>query len=216
MPTTTATSDLAIRNSSALREWTDSDLVAGLTAGCPQAWRDFRALLEPEIRKAIHRVRSRFPGLLSSDDVNEVFSELSLQLVANDMHRLRCFDPSRGTPLSSWLCLLARNCCFDLLRRRRRHPSQASTSELFLIELAPTDQPDPFSRCAAREELDQILSLMEALPQRDQEFIALYYGQGLSPEQTAERLGVQVSTVYSKKHKIRARIEGLLEKPQAA
>ena len=50
----------------------------------------------------------------------------------------------------------------------------------------------------------------------DQEFVVLYYCQGLDPEETAERLGICVGTVYSKKHKIRARIEGLLEKRLAA
>ncbi len=34
------------------------------------------------------------------------------------------------------------------------------------------------------------------------EFITLYYGEGLEPEEIGRRMGISVKTVYSKKHKI--------------
>jgi RNA polymerase sigma-70 factor (ECF subfamily) len=36
--------------------------------------------------------------------------------------------------------------------------------------------------------------------------VALYYGDGLTPEHVAERLGISVKTVYSKKHKIQRKL----------
>lgn len=68
--------------------------------------------------------------------------------------------------------------------------------------------------CAPVELL--VARIIEDLPPRDREFVALHYSDGLDLEQTAERLGICVATVYSKKHKIRARIKKLLEKCTAA
>jgi RNA polymerase sigma-70 factor (ECF subfamily) len=61
-----------------------------------------------------------------------------------------------------------------------------------------------------------VANLVDELSERDREFFELYFYEGLDPEQTAERLGICVGTVYSKKHKIRARIESLLGKRLAA
>ena len=51
---------------------------------------------------------------------------------------------------------------------------------------------------------------------KDRAFIALYFGDGLSPEQVADRLSISVKTVYSKKHKIQRRLEALLSAAQLA
>ena len=44
----------------------------------------------------------------------------------------------------------------------------------------------------------------------DQTFVRLYYMDGLSPEEVAEEMQISVKTVYSKKHKIRSRLEHAL------
>jgi RNA polymerase sigma-70 factor (ECF subfamily) len=51
---------------------------------------------------------------------------------------------------------------------------------------------------------------MQTLSERDQEFLQAYL-EGKEPEQIASDLGISVSTVYSKKHKILARLENALE-----
>ena len=43
--------------------------------------------------------------------------------------------------------------------------------------------------------------------------MALYYGDGLSPEHVAERLGISVKTVYSKKHKIQRKLSEIVSAP---
>ena len=46
--------------------------------------------------------------------------------------------------------------------------------------------------------------------------VALYFGEGLEPEQIAERMHISVKTVYSKKHKIQSRLEAMLSQAQLA
>jgi RNA polymerase sigma-70 factor (ECF subfamily) len=59
-------------------------------------------------------------------------------------------------------------------------------------------------------------SMFSTFSDKDREFIALYYGEGLGPEQVAERMEISIKTVYSKKHKIRSRLEALLAEQQLA
>lgn len=167
------------------------------------------------ILRAITRVRSRFPNLMSQEDVADVHADLCLQLLAGDKRRLRLFDVSRGTPLGVWLATLARHAAYDFLRRRGREPRCLPLCEE-VIDASHAHSPDAYELCCSKERVRVLAELIRELPPRDREFVAVYYGEGLDPEQTAERLGICVATVYSKKHKIRARIECLLEKRLAA
>ena len=38
----------------------------------------------------------------------------------------------------------------------------------------------------------------------------LHFGQGMAPEQVAVEMGISVKTVYTKKHKLRGRLEAML------
>jgi RNA polymerase sigma-70 factor (ECF subfamily) len=44
----------------------------------------------------------------------------------------------------------------------------------------------------------------------------LYFDQGLEPEEVAQRMRISVKTVYSKKHKIRTRLEQMLQHERLA
>jgi RNA polymerase sigma-70 factor, ECF subfamily len=195
----------------------DAALVAALIAGDERAWRLFHLVHSPAMLEAIAGVRSRFPHVIGSDDVRDIHAELCLQLLASDKRRLRQFDATRGTPLAAWLAVLARHAAFDFLRQRRRQPTVRWQGEEMIHEEAlASDAPDALGICCSRERARIVANLVDELSERDREFFELYFYEGLDPEQTAERLGICVGTVYSKKHKIRARIESLLGKRLAA
>lgn len=52
-------------------------------------------------------------------------------------------------------------------------------------------------------------ALLKDFSDRDREFVSLYFLDGRTPE-IADELGISVKTVYTKKHKIRSRLEKLL------
>jgi RNA polymerase sigma-70 factor, ECF subfamily len=195
----------------------DARLVSRLIAGDEAAWRVFHSLYSGAMLDDITRVRRRFPTLISADDACDICADLCLQLLSGDKRRLRQFDPRHGTSLRSWLGVLARHAAFDFLRSRRRQPKLPwRGEERASLDALTTDAPDAFAICASRELARVLSSLVEDLSERDKQFVELYFYEGLDPEQTAERLGICVGTVYSKKHKIRARIESLLGKCLAA
>jgi RNA polymerase sigma-70 factor (ECF subfamily) len=191
--------------------------VAALIAGDEAAWRVFYESYSPAMLDAIGAVRSRFPGLIGADDVRDIHAELCAQLFDAERRRLRQFDATRGTPLVAWLIVLARHAAYDFLRQRRRQPTvRWKGEETTHREAQQSDAPDAFSICASRERARLVANLVGELSERDREFVEVHFYEGLDPEQTAERLGICVGTVYSKKHKIRARIESLLGKRLAA
>jgi RNA polymerase sigma-70 factor, ECF subfamily len=191
----------------------DAELVRALLIDEPRAWREFNTRFSRLVLSTITRVTTRFRGVVSQEDVREIYATFSVQLLANDKHKLRQFDPARGNKLSTWLGLLASHTAYDFLRSARREPKRAALSE---AEDLYSALPDPCESALLRERAALVGKLLADFTEKDRAFIQLYFGEGLAPERVAERLGISVKTVYSKKHKIQARLQTLLLEAQLA
>jgi RNA polymerase sigma-70 factor (ECF subfamily) len=158
---------------------------------------------------ASRRSPARFPGSLGSDDVREIYAQFLLSgISARDMHKLRTFAPERGNKLSSWIGMLATNAAWDHLRTLARAPQPATLSE---AETMPAPAADPYEQLLERERWSKVSDALQTFSEKDQTFVRLYYMDGLSPEEVAEEMQISVKTVYSKKHKIRSRLERALQ-----
>jgi RNA polymerase sigma-70 factor, ECF subfamily len=187
----------------------EATLIPSLLSDDERAWRTFHELYASRLQGAISRVTRHFPQLTGTDHVDEIYGTLCLRLLSDDKRRLRSFDPARGTPLGAWLCALAKNSAHDFLRSRQRQPWLGRLADELDSAEPCSDLPDPFSVCAMHEGARQLEQLLATLSERDQEFMHAYL-EGLEPEEIAGELGISVSTVYSKKHKILARLENAL------
>lgn len=185
----------------------ERELIDGLLADDERAWRSFNTRYGRLIFRCITRVTSRFSAVVAPDDVREIYATLCLSLLANDKRKLRSFEPERGSKLGSWLGMLAIHAAYDFLRTTKREPKRATLTE---AEGLSSELPNPHEACVQRQRLGLVESLLADFSDKDREFVALYYGEGLAPEAIAEQMGISVKTVYSKKHKIRARLETLL------
>lgn len=191
----------------------DAALVRALIHDDASAWREFNSRFSRLVLSTIARVTARFSRIVSQDDLREIYATFCVQLLANDKHKLRSFDPQRGNKLSTWLGLLASHTAYDFLRGARREPRRAALSEA--EELSST-LPDPCESALMRERADLVGQLLTNFSERDREFIQLYFGEGLAPEAIAERLQISIKTVYSKKHKIQSRLQAMLTDAQLA
>jgi RNA polymerase sigma-70 factor (ECF subfamily) len=172
-----------------------------------RAWREFHTRYDRLIYRAIHKVTQRFNSVLGSADVDEIYAALLVSLNNRDMHKLRSFEPERGHKLSTWIGLLATNAAWDYLRSVSRQPPRGSAVEAECLSCA---EPDPFHALAAKEEWRRVSETLESFSDKDRTFVELFFLQGRSPEQIAEEMQISVKTVYSKKHKIRCRLESAL------
>ena len=191
----------------------ERDLVDRLLRDDPAAWRELDSKYSRIVLSCIHRVLARFGRVTGSHDVEEVYARFCLQLLANDKKKLRAFDPDRGNKLSSWLGLLATHATYDYLRVLRRDSTLEPLPDSERLGSCDTS---PYEATLLRERARIAAQMMATLSKRDREFVELYFGEGLEPEQVASEMGINVKTVYSKKHKITARLEGLLDGKRAA
>jgi len=166
-------------------------LLEGLLQGSDRAWREFHLRYDRLIYRCITKVTGRFAAVVSQDDIREIYATLIVQ----------------GNRFSSWLGLLAINAAYDHLRSLKREPNRAPLNE---AEALRCELPTPHELCERRERAQRVATVLRTFSAKDQQFVELYYGEGLEPEQVAERMNISVKTVYSKKHKIQSRLESLL------
>ena len=191
----------------------DTDLVKGLVSNDAAAWQALSFRYGRLIQSCIHRVISRFPGVARTDDAVEVTSMLYVQLHSNDRSKLKTFAPERGCKLGTWLGLLATHTAYDFLRSVRRLPRAVEITE---AEELASESPDAVELTLSHERASRVAALLAEFTRKDREFVELYFGEGLDPDEVARRMGISVKTVYSKKHKIQRRLAGRLGGPRVA
>jgi RNA polymerase sigma-70 factor, ECF subfamily len=212
-PCPSETLEPAVEACETAQEDTETRLVARMVQGEANAWREFQGRYDRLIYRCITKVTARFSARISADDVKEIYATLLLQLLANDKHKLRSYDPARGNRFGSWIGLLAINAAYDHLRSVRRDSQRASLTE---AESMTADTPDPYEVCEHRERAKKVALFMDDFSDKDRQFMELYFGEGLKPEEVAARMRISVKTVYSKKHKIQSRLEALIGKERMA
>ncbi len=183
------------------------ELLDGLLSGRESAWRLFHEQYDRLIYRCIRKVTHGFAAVVRSEDEREIYSNLIVQLLSNDMKKLRSFDPERGSRLGTWLGLLATHAAYDYLRALRREVPRVPLSE---AETTCYEGCSPFDQVERKEQSRMVETLMSMLSRKDQQFVALYFNRGLSPEAVADAMQISVKTVYSKKHKIQSRLEGIV------
>ena len=60
--------------------------------------------------------------LIGAWTLDEMYAEVLLSLLRDDMRKLRIFDPQRGSKLGSWIGMLTTNATHDHLRSAARRP----------------------------------------------------------------------------------------------
>jgi RNA polymerase sigma-70 factor (ECF subfamily) len=180
----------------------DLALVAQLVANNGRAWKLFQDRHEKQLCRSIARVMRKF-HFASQEDVRDVYANLMMSLVANDYRKLRTFDPTRGRKLSSWLTMLAINSAHDLLRSSRHHAKRESLDDMDELCCEKTGAE---TAAIERQQSALVEEAFDKLSERDRLFADLYFQQELSPEDVASKLSIDVTTVYTKRFKLQARL----------
>ena len=108
--------------------------------------------------------------------------------------------------------MLAIKRAYDHLRSVKREPLKEILGDD--LDLA-SELPDPFEATASRERARIASESLAAFSEKDRTFAELYFVEGLEPEAVARVMNISVKTVYSKKHKIQARLEAALSQMAA-
>jgi RNA polymerase sigma-70 factor (ECF subfamily) len=184
----------------------DQTLVDALVRNDAAAWREFQKRYDRLVLRCITKVTKSFSSV-SVDDVREIYAQLYLSLCTGERAKLRAFDPTRGSSLSSYVGMLAIHCAYDWLRAVRREPQREAMA---VAEELTSELPDPYQATVQQERAQLAARVMEGFSERDRVFATLYFGEGMDPSEIARSMKISVKTVYSKKHKIQTKLESIV------
>lgn len=190
----------------------DIALLSVVLEGSEAGWCELLSRFRGLIYRCIHKAIGKFDKILPSEAAEEIFSEVCMNLLRNDMKKLRVYDPTKGSKLGSWIGLISINSAYDYLRKSARQPT--------LDQIDGTcDRQDesagPLDQLLKRERSATLYEIADELSAKDRHFVELYYARELSPQEIAARMDISVKTVYSKKNKIRKRLLEMVALPQS-
>ncbi|MHC5018495.1 MAG: RNA polymerase sigma factor [Planctomycetota bacterium] len=114
--------------------------------------------------------------------------------------------------LSTWLYRVARNACYDFLKRRKHEPrllptggQDADGPRRATLPEPDAGQPGPARRLEQAEVKQQVMAALDALPKRFRDPFVLVVLQGLSYDAAAEIAGCSVKTLSSRLSRARNR-----------
>lgn len=193
---------------------TDLALLAAVLDHHEWAWRELIRRFRGLIFRCISKVLCRYESVLSNEDVNEIFSEVCMNLLRNDMRKLRAYDPERGSKLGSWIGLITINTAYDHLRCTARQPLLDRIDGALETEDVC---PSPLEQLLEKERVGRLNHLTMDFSPKDKRFLELYYGHGMQPSEVARVMNISIKTVYSKKNKIRNKLAALAQafRPEA-
>lgn len=194
-------------------EFSDGELLLAVLRREEDAWCELLRRYRGLIYRCITKVLCRYESVLCNEAVNEVFSDVCLNLLRNDMKKLRAYDPKRGSKLGTWIGLITIHTAYDNLRVTARQPVLDRIDGVLEREDCV---PGPLDQLLSKERRSQVNDLASEFSPRDRRFMELYFGKGLSPAEVAAVMDISVKTVYSKKHKIQNRLVALAESSQPA
>lgn len=185
----------------------DQALVVRMLEADPEAWREFRARFDGVILRCITKTVVRHAAHVDADEVLEIRAKFFTWLCATDMSALRRFDPTRAR-LSTWIGYLAVNCATSHIRGLHGEPRRFSVDDLRDDAVFRFDGlvPTPLELLEAKESLQITAEALADLSEKDRELLTLSFDEGLEVEEIAARMQISVSTVYTKRHKIRSRL----------
>ncbi|MBV9578332.1 MAG: sigma-70 family RNA polymerase sigma factor [Chloroflexi bacterium] len=123
----------------------------------------------------------------------------------------------QASGLRSWLLRIAVNTCYDQLRRRQRKPSEsldtaddAHGQTEPLAERIEDPQPGPEQHSLSSETARHIQEAIDQLPPDQRLTVVLCDVQGLSYDEAAQSMAIELGTVKSRLSRARAQLRRLL------
>ena len=127
----------------------------------------------------------------------------------------QALDQFRGGSFRSWLLRIVSNACYDELRRRKRRPSISWDDFGDLDEEANPHLADGGERpeqSLQRDELgDYLAQTIEQLPEEQAKVLVLIDRLGLSYQEAAETMDVELGTIKSRLYRARRKMRDLLQ-----
>jgi RNA polymerase sigma-70 factor (ECF subfamily) len=168
----------------------DRDLLKRCLSHKSGAWNDFVDRYLGLIYHVINHTAQLRSTPLQPEDVEDLASEILLQLVAGDYAVLRQFREKSS--LATYLTVIARRICVHELARKwaaREVQPSGTNGDLNEVE-APSH-----ARTRRSENLEEVEKLLRKLSGKEREVVRLYYLEERSYEEISTALNISVNSV---------------------
>jgi RNA polymerase sigma factor (sigma-70 family) len=170
-------------------------------------WTAFVQRYERLIVSCVVKALRRYGATFSRDDLDDLVGDVWLVLLRDDMKKLRQYDATRGFRIASFLGLVATNATIDHLRARQ---AEATPLDDVIEDYASLRAEAPRDVVEAREEAELARAALAQLSGEERAFVVDCFRDERSPEELARALGVTTNTVYSRKFKIREKLQKIV------
>ncbi|HEY8571062.1 sigma-70 family RNA polymerase sigma factor [Phenylobacterium sp.] len=175
--------------------WDDADLLRAHAAGDAQA---FARLYDRYDRSCFQFIR-RLLGGAHSEAAEDVHQETWIAVSRN----AAAFDPGKAT-FPAWLFTIARRKVWDHYRRQKVAVVASGPEDGALM--VPDPGQSPLEQVQSREQAQEIVTAVEALPLEQRGVFVMFAHAGLSLDEIAQVTGVAVETVKSRLRYARAKL----------
>lgn len=172
----------------------DTELLEAARAGDAKAMEALLARHE----KQVYRFGLRMCG--SEEDAKEVLQE-TLLAAFKGIHHFR-----GDAELSTWLYQVARTHCFRSRRKRAGAPDEFQPLDSPAASHVPAEEATPDMTSHARQMGEVLQAAILALPDNAREVLILRDVEGLSAEEAAEVVGIEVRALKSRLHRARLQL----------
>ena len=176
--------------------------ISALQNGDASAWRDFVEGFAPLVLSIVRRTFAKYGRTGAEEEIEDISQDVFVKLSRNRCDLLKRFDPARAK-LSTFVGVVTRSTAIDALRRLKPVAEDIDDHADHLAAPGQAQGGDSASNMLA--------SLPSGLLSDKQEMIlSLLFDADLDPEEVAGRLGVEVQTIRSAKHKALTKIRNHL------
>jgi RNA polymerase sigma-70 factor (ECF subfamily) len=166
--------------------------------------------LEVLIKRYLKPIYSfSFSFVLNQQDAEDLTQEIFLKMWRN----LKKFDRNKklapyrtegsGSGFKSWLFTIAKNTCFDFLRKKKR----SLTLNIENLEIIADFTPSPIEMFEKEDLMEKLKREIEKLPFKMKQVMDLYYNSGLNFREISEILGEPVNTIKSRHRRAISRLK---------
>ncbi|MDN2481869.1 sigma-70 family RNA polymerase sigma factor [Vibrio agarivorans] len=166
-----------------------------------QEWTELMSRVKARDKEAFAVIFSHFSPRLKQFTYKHMGQEqVALEMVQETMtivwQKAHLFDGSKSS-LSTWVYTVARNLCFDSLRKYKGRASHLSTEDIWPADYCPPDLVDHY---APEHEMlkEQVVKYLDKLPEAQRTVVQAVYLEELPQQQVADMLNIPLGTVKSR------------------
>jgi RNA polymerase sigma factor (sigma-70 family) len=183
-----------------------------LDEGDVTVWESFVRLYSRLIWGTIHKTFNLYAFRYSKEDTEDIYSSVFLSLIEDDFRRFRQFRSENACSFSTWLSVIASRMTIDYMRRDKKHLIvEAKDEDRDILDIIPQGDPGVTEMIEEREDGDNFRKALKLLSPKDRMIYDLLYMKETTPEETADIMGLSISSIYTSRHRIIKKMKKIIE-----